>query len=313
MPPLANFPMIVDSVDDARILDSFGGVVSSGHRNETLKEVPLSTRRIPKGPGRRPKSLARRRFMELLAQGWSLSAACREVGVVRTTGHNWKNGAKVRLKDGTVKLVPPVDPLSVRALSSRFLSEHERIQIADLASQGLGPTAIGVRLSRAPSTISRELRRNRHDTGQYRPFHAHAAAAVRRRRPKATKIAQSSRLERFVRDKLQVRWSPQQISRALRAAHPDDASMRVAHETIYLEIYRPGNTIARRPVADSLRTGRDHRRGHSRQIRAGRRFAQPMLSIHDRGFDPQDRSEAGHWESQCCCQAAIGNARPGST
>lgn len=247
----------------------------------------MSTRRVPKGPGRRPMSLARRRFMELIAQGWSLNAACREVGVARTTGHNWKNGSKVRLKDGSVKLVPPMDPLSVRALSPRFLSEQERVQIADLAGQGLGPTAIGLRLGRAPSTISRELRRNRHETGQYRPFHAHAAAALRRRRPKVTKIAQSGRLERFVRDKLQIRWSPQQISRALRAAHPDDSSMRVAHEMIYLEIYRPGNTIARKPVAESLRTGRDHRRGHSRQIRAGRRFAQPMLSIHDRDFDPQ--------------------------
>ena len=234
--------------------------------------------------------------MELLAQGWSLNAACREVGVVRTTGHNWKNGSTVRLKDGTVKLVPPLDPLSTRTLSPRFLSEQERIKIADLASQGHGPTAIGAKLGRAPSTISRELRRNRHETGQYRPFHAHAVAAVRRRRPKPTKIATSASLEEFIRAKLQARWSPQQISRALRAAHPEDASMRVAHETIYLEIYRPGNTIARRPASSSLRTGRDHRRGHSRQIRAGRRFAQPMLSIHDRGFDPQDRSEAGHWE-----------------
>ena len=52
----------------------------------------------------------------------------------------------------------------------------------------------------------------------------------------------------------------------------------------------------RKPAISPLRTGRDHRRGHTRQIRAGRRFAQPMLSVHDRGFDPSDRSEAGHWE-----------------
>ena len=259
-------------------------------------EVTLSTRRIPKGPGRRPKSLARRRFMELLAQGWSLNAACREVGVVRTTGHNWKNGSKVRLKDGTVKLVPPLDPLSTRQLSPRFLSESERIQIADLASRGLGPTAIGLQLGRAPSTISRELRRNRHPSGQYRPFHAQAVAAVRRRRPKAPKLARHAPLERFVREKLQVRWSPQQISRALRAAHPEDPAMRLSHESIYLALYRPGGGLLRKPAASPLRTGRDHRRAHTRQIRAGRRFAQPMLSIHDRDFEPTDRSVPGHWE-----------------
>ena len=67
----------------------------------------MSTRRVPKGPGRRPKSLARRRFMELLAEGWSMRAACKEVGISRSIAHIWKNGTTVRLKDGTVKVVPP--------------------------------------------------------------------------------------------------------------------------------------------------------------------------------------------------------------
>ncbi|WP_448257944.1 helix-turn-helix domain-containing protein [Microbacterium aurum] len=70
--------------------------------------------------------------------------------------------------------MPPLDPLAVRTISPRFLSEGERIQIADVASRGLGPTAIGHALGRAPSTISRELRRNLHASGQYRPFHAHS-------------------------------------------------------------------------------------------------------------------------------------------
>lgn len=97
-------------------------------------------------------------------------------------------------------------------------------------------------------------------------------------------------------ERLRERWSPQQISRALRLAHPDDPSRRVATETIYQAIYRPGSDIHRKPAPSPLRTGRDHRRGHSREIRARRRFAQPMLSVHERGFDPTDRSEAGHWE-----------------
>lgn len=126
--------------------------------------------------------------MELLAQGWALRAACREVGVSRSTGNNWKHGSKVKLKDGTVKFVPPLEPLSTRVISPRFLSEAERITIADLASQGLGPTAIAELMGRSPSTISRELRRNLHPSGQYRPFHAHAAAASRRRRVRTTKL-----------------------------------------------------------------------------------------------------------------------------
>lgn len=78
--------------------------------------------------------------------------------------------------------------------------------------------------------------------------------------------------------------------------YPDDPSARVSKETIYQEIYRPGSGIIRKPERSPLRTGRDHRRGQSRQVRTRRRFAQPMSSVHDRGFDPIDRSIAGHWE-----------------
>src|SRR4051812_24129062 len=115
----------------------------------------MSSRRIPKGPGRRPMSEKRRRFLELLAQGWTVRGACQELGIGRSTGQIWKNGTVVRRKDGTVKVVPPLEPLAVRVISARFLSEGERVQIADLASRGLGPTAIGSMLGRAPSTISR--------------------------------------------------------------------------------------------------------------------------------------------------------------
>lgn len=103
-------------------------------------------------------------------------------------------------------------------------------------------------------------------------------------------------LRAYVLHRLQQRWSPQQISRALRLAHPSEPARRIATETIYQAIYRPNSGILGEPACSPLRTGRDHRRGHTRQIRARRRFAQPMLSIHDRGFEPTDRSEAGHWE-----------------
>lgn len=144
----------------------------------------------------------------MLAQGSSLAGACREVDVSRSTGNIWKNGTVVRRKDGTVKVVPPLEPLASRTISPRFLSEPERIQIADRASRGHGPTAIGKLLGRAPSTISRELRRNRHSSGQYRPFHAHALAATRRRRSHPLKLRADPVLRSFVVERLRERWSP---------------------------------------------------------------------------------------------------------
>jgi len=85
-----------------------------------LLEVELSTCRIPKGPGRRPKSLARRRFVKLMEQGWTVRAVCREIGVCRQTGQTWKTGSTVVRKVGTVKHIPPLNPLSTRVISPRF-------------------------------------------------------------------------------------------------------------------------------------------------------------------------------------------------
>ena len=53
-----------------------------------------SSRRVKKGPGRRPQSAKRQRFMELRARGWSVRAAAREVGVSRSSGTNWSRGYK---------------------------------------------------------------------------------------------------------------------------------------------------------------------------------------------------------------------------
>ena len=119
-----------------------------------------SSRRVKKGPGRRPQSAKRQRFMELRARGWSVRAAAREVGVSRTAATNWTRGYKTYRNGVEVGFVPPLDRLAVRQISTRYLSEDERIEIADLRRSGLSLRVIADRLGRAPSTISRELRRN---------------------------------------------------------------------------------------------------------------------------------------------------------
>ena len=105
----------------------------------------------------------------------------------------------------------------------------------------------------------------------------------------------------MVAELLLQRWSPQQISRHLRLRFADDPSMWLCHESIYQAVYQPNSRFLRpsrlAPHRRSpLRTGRDHRRAHQRQQRRRPRFQQPMLTIHDRPFPADDRSEAGHWE-----------------
>ena len=63
-------------------------------------------------------------------------AAAREVGVARTTGHNWSRGYKVYRRGQVIGVVPALDRLAVRPISARYLSQDERIQIADLRLRG---------------------------------------------------------------------------------------------------------------------------------------------------------------------------------
>jgi IS30 family transposase len=239
--------------------------------------------------------------MELRARGWSVRAAAREVGVSRSAATNWTRGYKTYRNGFEVGFMPPLDPLAVRQISPRYLSQDERIEIADLRRAGLSMRAIGEKLGRAPSTISRELRRNAPAGRGYQPFDAHRRATARRARQHRRRIETNEQLSAVVTELLGQRWSPQQISLHLRRRFPVDRSMWLCHESIYQAVYQPNSRFLRpsrlAPHRRSpLRTGRDHRRAHQCQQRRRARFQQPMLTIHDRPFLPIDRSQAGHWE-----------------
>jgi IS30 family transposase len=178
------------------------------------------------------------------------------------------------------------------------MSEDERVRIADLRKAGAGVRAIAEKTGRSPSAISRELRRNRDpDSGQYRPFTAHKLAVQRRARPRPGKIAADEVLRYFVQERLEKRWSPEQICQALRREFPDDAARHVVHETIYQAVYRPElGGLPRELPARVLRTRRRRRRPHRRpgERRANGIIAMTMLD--QRPAEAAGRSQAGHWE-----------------
>jgi IS30 family transposase len=256
---------------------------------------------VKKGPGRRPQSAKRQRFVELRERGWSILAAAREAGVSRTAGNNWSRGYKAYRNGQVTGFVPALERLAVRQISARFLSQDERIEIADLRHAGLSIRQIAGRMGRAPSAISRELRRNAAGSRGYRPFEAHRRATARRARNHRRRIETNGELRQLVAEFLAQRWSPQQISRHLRLRFAAEPGMWLCHESIYQAVYQPGSVLLRpSPLAphhrSPLRTGRDHRRAHQHTERRRPRFEQPMLTIHQRPFQPGDRSQAGHWE-----------------
>ena len=133
-------------------------------------------------PGVAPQTAKREKFTRLIAEGLSIAEAVRRVGIHYRTGRRWMRGRTVRLPSGVDRHYDPV--IIVKApVSARFLSEDERITIADLRRRGHTIRDIGARLGRAPSTVSRELRRNQAPDSSYRPSQAHRMAQARRRRP----------------------------------------------------------------------------------------------------------------------------------
>ena len=163
--------------------------------------------------------------------------------------------------------------------SGRYLAFTDREQIALWRAQGHGVRAIARRLARAPSTISRELRRNaatRSGGFEYRATTAQWHAERAARRPKPAKLAFNATLRRYVQERLagiviapsgamiprpmvpwkgrrhgprQPRrwaraWSPEQIARRLPRDFPDDDSMRISHESIYQALYVQGRRAA---------------------------------------------------------------------
>src|SRR5205807_4355683 len=145
-----------------------------------------------RGPGALPQAEKREQFARLIAQGFNNSEACRIVGINRRTGKRWRHGRTITTRDGRKLHYAAVVTTGAvrREVSPRYLSEDERVQIADLRQGGAGVRAIAERLGRSPSTISRELRRNRDPgSGRYRPFTAHKLAAQQRARPPSAQVA----------------------------------------------------------------------------------------------------------------------------
>lgn len=127
-------------------------------------------------------------------------------------------------------------PPAPRCRAKRALTLSEREEISRGLVAGFSIRALAAQLGRAPSTVSREVKRN---GGRecYRATQADQATWTRARRPKSCKLAESSCLAHIVANKLRSLWSPEQIAGWLKRTYPDNASHQVSHETIYRTLY----------------------------------------------------------------------------
>ena len=179
------------------------------------------------------------------------------------------------------------------------LAEREEISRAVVAGQSI--RSIAATLERAPSTISREIKRNG-DRETYRASQADQAAWDRAHRPKTCKLVENSALAHIVAGKLQMRWSPEQIAGWLKHTYPDDENNQVSHETIYRSLYIQARGALKKELVQHLRRTRIMRRSrHHTQKTDNHGRIKDTISISERPATVEDRAVPGHWEGDLLC------------
>jgi len=218
----------------------------------------------------------------------------------------WKSGLSVaaisraldrRNKTGVLRIVTLHGGIAPaprrRALAALRLEEREEISRGIAAGQSIRQIAHG--LGRAPSTVSREIRRNG-GSRRYRANPADRSAWERALRPKPCRLALHRELRWRVAQKLALQWSPEQISGWLKREFPTDQEMQISHEAIYRSLFVQTRGVLKKELTADLRTRRQMRLPKSHNAESGRGRIVDMVSIRERPAEAEDRAVPGHWE-----------------
>jgi IS30 family transposase len=190
-----------------------------------------------------------------------------------------------------------------RRRSRLALTFEEREEISRGIAAGDSARRIALRLGRAPSTITRELERHG-GRGSYRAAEADKRAWKRSRRPQRCKLARQPALRRIVAAKLEQDWSPEQIAGWLKREFPEDETMRVSHETIYLTLFIQARGALKRELLTHLRRSRSIRRPRGAHCYGGQGQILDAVPIRERPPEVDDRAIPGHWEGDLLAGAS---------
>ena len=185
-------------------------------------------------------------------------------------------------------------PTRLRSRLALTLAEREEISRGLVTERSI--RTIAKALDRAPSSISREIKRNggRH---HYRASGADQAAWDRAGRPKTCKLVANRALARLVTKKLQLQWSPEQIAGWLKRRFPTDESYHVSHEIIYRSLFIQARGALKKELLQHLRRTRGMRRSrHHTQKTDNHGRITDTVSISERPASVEDRAVPGHWE-----------------
>lgn len=171
----------------------------------------------------------------------------------------------------------------------RRMTQEDRIRLKSYLEVGLSQRTIGDKLGFNKSTISRELKRNTGGRG-YRFKQAEQFARERQSFRKERRVL-TPKLSRQIKNLLELKWSPEQISKRLQK----EQNISVCPETIYRFVYDDYKEGGR--LFSFLRFSHRRRRPRFPRSNKDRRgVIQGAVSIEKRGSGANNRSRKGHWE-----------------
>jgi len=166
------------------------------------------------------------------------------------------------------------------------LEEREKLRI--YLNEGKSLREIAGLLRRSPSSISRELARNRNKDFSYHPWRATTLYIIRRRKSvRPLRMSVDTDLQAWVQKCLESYWSPEIITQRWKQARPE---AKLSHSTIYRAI-RENRIQGYEPKTHLIRRGK---RKHDRSTNTN--SIQPEHLIREWSENIRNRIEAGHWE-----------------
>lgn len=170
----------------------------------------------------------------------------------------------------------------------RVLSHTDREEIMIGLRQLKKLQSIAKSIDRNPSVISREIQRNSTEDGIYQASWAQKRSELRQSISRQRERIDDSEIRTYISDKLQLGWSPEQISGRMRFDLLDKA---VSHETIYQYIFKKEPALAQFLVC-----GRRKRRKRVNK-RTKRVMIPHRTSIEKRPPGANSRKELRSWEA----------------
>lgn len=173
-------------------------------------------------------------------------------------------------------------------MSYRQLTMAQRYQIEALKKEGLSQRAIALNIGVHYSTISRELRRNSIDDGEYYALSASVSARLRYQYKSKNQRLSKEHIS-YIRKHIQEGWSPEQISGRMEV----DGLKSISHETIYQYVYQE------QAKGGKLYLHLRHKHKKYTKRTAGYRSRGQIknrISIDERPLIVEEKSRVGDWE-----------------